>query len=270
MWLTSRSAYSYLFRTIYEFRWFVIESIRSESKLRYRGSILGILWSVLNPTLQAIVIFFVFREVFKIRILDDKDYFAYVYSGALLINYLLTTLLNSGELIFSKNHLLRSTKITLYPLVVITIISNTINLLFGLIPLSLYMFIVGAGLSVKVLLLPVLLTVMWLWLLLGGVILNMVYSKFLDLKQLMPNIFGLLFYLTPIYYSVEMLSGGLVKFFVSINPLTLFLNWFRYLLGITDIISALNSFIVVTLGLALWPIAACISRDYRERVWAVQ
>jgi len=264
------SAYVDFFQSMYKFRWFIFESTRLEIKIRYRGSLLGILWSFINPSLQAVIIFFVFREVLGVQDIENVDFFVYIYSGVLVLNFFLTTLLSGGELIFSKNHLMRNTQISLHTFLAITIASNTINLIVGSIPLSIYMSIKENLFSARLIYLPFLLGIMFIWLLAGGALLNMIYSRFLDLRQLMPIILGLLVYLTPIYYSMQSLSGQFLKTVVGFNPLTIILSGFRFSLGITDNISTLALIIIWFIGMALWPIASRISRDYREKVWAVQ
>lgn len=255
--------------SFFRFRSYILESVKIEINSRYRGSFLGVLWSVLNPTLQAIVIFFVFKEVFKIKSIGNEEYFPYVYSGVLLVHFFTQTLLFTGEQIFVRSGLLMRTKVPLEVFVAITILVNTVNFFFGLVPLLLYLSLAKVSLSWTLLLLPFLILVLWVWLFCMGLFLNRLYVRFLDMRFLLPTLIGLLMYLTPVYYDLSYVLG-LSREVIELNPLTMFLSSFRYSLGMSRTLETATILWIALIGIIFVPISATFTRSVRNQIWAIQ
>ena len=77
----------------------VFELVRRDLKKKYRGSILGIMWSLLNPLLMMIVLTIVFSNVFRF---DTKNYPLYLITGQVLFGFFSEFLLNTTDTFFNS------------------------------------------------------------------------------------------------------------------------------------------------------------------------
>lgn len=125
-------------RSLYKYRALFLELIRTEIKLRYRRSVLGVAWTVMNPVLNAIVLYFVFRAIFKFKSLGEVDFFPYVYTGVLVLNYLTRSVIEGSEQLHVYSGVLRRVNIPGEVFVIAKVLGNLANFIFGLLPLGIY------------------------------------------------------------------------------------------------------------------------------------
>ena len=185
----------------------------------------------MNPILNAVILFFVFRAIFKIRSLGEIDFFPYVYSGVLLVNFFTQAVTQASEQLTNNSAVLRRVNIPGEIFVVSSVISNIVNFLFGFIPLLLYFFITGHELSWTILGVPLLLLSLSFIVTPLALFLSVAYVYFQDLRFLVPVIMNLLFYLTPVFYDLEAI-GGRTRVVMGLNPLVTYLQSFRSTLSI--------------------------------------
>ena len=241
-------------RALISFRWLLIELVKTEIKLRYRRSTLGVIWTMMNPILNALVLYFVFRAIFKFRTLGDIDFFPYVYSGVLLMSFFTQAISQASEQLTANSGVLRRVNIPGEVFVIAKVLGNIVNFLFAFIPLILYFLITGHPMNWKLILAPLVVISLTFIVTAISIFLSVIYVYFRDLQHLVPIVLTLTFYLTPVFYSLEMV-GGKTREIMELNPLVTYLDSFRNYLNITGSTNYKFIGLVTLLGVILLALA---------------
>ena len=200
------------------------ELVIRDIKTKYRRSVLGVLWTLLNPLLMMVVMSIVFSHFFgKFNI---ENYPIYLLSGQVIFNFYSESTSMSMSSIINNAPLLKKVYIPKYMFVLSRTISGAINLLAAFAALIIVMFVMRVELHYTALLsiIPMLCLVV---LSVGvGLILATLAVRFRDLVHLYSVFLTALMYLTPIIYPVEFLPKW-VSVIVKVNPLTSILTMFR-------------------------------------------
>ncbi len=196
----------------------------TDFKLRYSHSILGYLWSLLNPLIMFGVLYFVF-SVFM-RFGGIEHYQVYLLSGIILYGFFSETTNSGMTSLLTKSSLLNKVN---FPRIIIplsSILTNTITILLNMIILSI--FIAFSGVKVKYSAFFGLLTLFELIILSFGVslFLSSFYLKFRDLSHIWGVLLQLGFWATPIIYPIDIVPGKYHILF-RINPMARLIINFR-------------------------------------------
>ena len=121
--------------------------VNRELTLRYKRSVIGIGWTLLNPMLTSFVLWVVFSFVFASRLSGTQQYAPYLMAGILLNTFFNQGLLQSAESIASNGAVL--TKIYVPPQVfaISAALAGLVNFFIGMIPLAIVVFISGQNLA---------------------------------------------------------------------------------------------------------------------------
>lgn len=207
----------------FEYSHFIKQLVKSDLKIKYKGSIFGILWALLEPLLKFIVMFIVFSFVFQSSI---QNYPLYLFSGILLWNYFENSSKSSVNRIVHNANLIKKVNFPRELLVISGVISTTIFFLIELVPLMLLLiyYRVFSGFYL-LLFIPFLLALFTLNLGLGFFLSSTnVYMR--DVQYIWNVILQAGFFATPIFYQVSSFPKK-IEYLISLNPITGFLNFFR-------------------------------------------
>lgn len=206
-----------------KFRPLLSELIARDIKTKYRKSILGVLWTILNPLFMMIVLSVVFSNLFKF----DIEYFpVYLLSGQLIFNFFSESTTNAMGAIIANGPLIKKIYVPKYMFVISRIFSSSINLLASFTALIFVMLAMRVDLHYTVLLVPIPLIFIIFFSLGIGLILSAIAVKFRDIVHLYSVFVTALMYLTPVIYPMSILPEWLEKI-VLINPITNILIMFR-------------------------------------------
>jgi len=219
MWSTARRILRYrsLLRTL----------TARELKARYRGSLLGYLWSLVNPVLLLAVYTFVFSMIFDPRDPLVHPYGLFLVTGLFPWIWIQTSWLEGAGSLLANAGLIRKAAFPVEILPLVPVLANLVHLALAL-PVIAAAFVVyqayGGSISgPTALLVPVVVALqlpMAAGLALGFAALN---AHFKDVRDLLANLLTLLFFMTPILYTVERLKDHpLVQGVVTLNPFTPF------------------------------------------------
>jgi len=245
-------------------RQLIFSLVRREVVGRYRGSVLGLLWSFFNPVFMLAVYTFVFSVVFKARwsvANESRSEFALVLFIGLIFFSLFAECLNRapGLILGNVNYV----KKVVFPLEILpwvvfgsalfhTLVSLIVWLLFSLLVIGLP--------PVKILLLPlvffplVLLIMGFSWLLASlGVFLR-------DISQIIVILTTMLMFLTPIFYPVTAIPED-YRWYIYVNPLTLIVEQARALLYFHQPLNWQGLGLLTLIGLVIaWGGFACFQK----------
>lgn len=217
-----------LFRNVKLF-WFYRELLwnlaHREITQRYKQSILGYAWVIINPLSQLIVMNFVFSVILRVNSLGVP--FIIFLSVALLPWNLFTQSLASstGALVGNSNLI---TKIY-FPreiLVYATIIAKVVDYFYSCIVLVIFFIIFKTTISIHILWIPVILLIQLIFTMGLALILAAFNLFYRDIQYLLNLILMIWMYLTPIMYPVEMLPAK-YRFIFTLNPMAVIINAYR-------------------------------------------
>ena len=197
---------------------------------RYRGSLFGVLWSLINPLFTLLIYTFVFGVVFKSRWaggVESKSEFALVlFSGLMVFNLFSECIVRSPRLIIDNANFVKK---VIFPLEVLSIVSLLTSVFHFLVSLFVwllaYTFVFGKP-SITVLAVPLILIPLFLMTLGMSWILNSLGTYFRDLLQIIGPFVMSLMFLSPIFYSISSIPKG-YQSLVYINPLAQIIESFR-------------------------------------------
>ena len=199
------------------------ELIARDIKIKYRRSVLGVLWTLLNPLFMMIVLSVVFSNLFKF----DVEYFpVYLLSGQLIFNFYSESTTSSMSAILNNGSLIKKIYVPKYLFVLSRIFSSTINLLASFTALICVMLAMRVELHYTVLLAPIPLFFIVVFSLGVGLILSAITVKFRDIMHLYSVFVTALMYLTPVIYPLSILPDWLYPI-VMLNPITNILQMLR-------------------------------------------
>jgi len=208
------------FRELWRFRDLFLVLAWRDITVRYKQTVLGVLWAVLQPVVTMIVFTFIFNRVGKIESGDATPYPIFLYVGLLLWQYYSMTLTNASNSLVTHQNMLQK---IYFPRLILPATAATT----GLVDLSISSIIL-AGMMVYykftptifgLLLLPVLLLCTILASLGLGSFLAAVNVKYRDVRHALPFLIQTLMYVTPVIYPVKMLDR-----YPAIKCLMLWLN----------------------------------------------
>lgn len=235
-----------------KFKPLLVELVARDIKIKYRRSVLGVLWTLLNPLCMMIVLSVVFSNLFRF---DIENFPLYLLSGQVIFNFFSNSTTSAMSSIVSSASLIKKVYVPKYLFVLANIISSFINLLASFTALLLVMLATRAELHWMVLLVPIPIVLLVLFSLGVGLLLSAITVKFRDIMHLYSVFITALMYLTPVIYPMSILPKWL-SWIVKLNPITNFLTMFRDVMlnntffGWTSLISAIiETALMLALGL---------------------
>ncbi len=240
-------------KELFRYRDLLWQLVSRNIKTRYKRSVLGILWTMLNPLLMMMVLTLVFSSLFKFQL---PHYATYALAGLALWNFFAQTTTGAmSELIWGGN-LMHRIYLPRSIFAVSALGTSLVNLLLTLIPLFLVMLITGTPIrpALLILPLPILLTAMFA---LGvALTLSRVAAYFADVLEMYQILLTAWMYLTPIIYPKEVLPPHL-RWLFNLNPMYHLTEIFRaplligWLAGPKTVLASVVA-AVVTLAFGWW------------------
>jgi ABC-type polysaccharide/polyol phosphate export permease len=208
---------------LYRFRHATYNFVVNNLRMRYRRSVLGFVWSLLNPLLVMLVIAVVFSIIFH---QDIKSFAVYIFSGLVPWNYIYASILSGCQTIINAEGFLKKVYLpkTLFP--VVTVSTETANFLFSVVSLYILALLLGFQFHWTILLLPLALVITFIFNLGWALLLGVFTVYFRDLTQIVIVLFQAIFYLAPIVYPLEAIPVQIQPYFY-LNPFFYFIMLFR-------------------------------------------
>lgn len=196
----------------------VSELVRTDFKLRYQGSVLGYLWSLLRPLFLFSVLYIVFTRVVKVG--GDIPYYpAYLLLGIVLWTFFVEATTSGMNSIVSRGDLIRKVSIPKYIIVGSTNVSAFVNFSINMLVVFVFMAISKTPLQATIVLVPFFVLELMVFSLALSFLLASFYVRFRDFSHIWEVVLQILFYATPIIYALSFPPLRLAKI-MSISPLT--------------------------------------------------
>ncbi len=217
------------------------ELVITDFKLRYQGSVLGYLWSLLKPLMLFAILYVVFVNFLKIGA-DIEHYAVYLLLGIIMWTFFVEATVQGMNAIVGRGDLIRKINFPKYIIVVSGTISALINLVLNLLVVLVFIVINGVHLHWTILLLPLNILELYIFALSVAFFLSAIYVKYRDISHIWEVLMQGVFYATPILYPLQMIAGtGVVTAtqvlasshawmvqLIMLNPVAMFIQDARY------------------------------------------
>jgi ABC-2 type transport system permease protein len=176
---------------------------RTEFKLRFFGSVLGYLWTLMRPLLLFSVLLFVFTELLHVNKIGIPHYPEYLLESIILFTYFQETSAGSVASLVARENLLRRVRFPRLVVPMSVALTCFFNLCMNLIVV--FIFILAAGIEPRWswLELPVLVALLVILSTGVGMLLSALYVRFRDTQPIWEVVLQILWYGSPILYTVE-------------------------------------------------------------------
>lgn len=211
------------------------ELVKKNIKIQYRNSVIGIFWTVLNPFLNMLVMYFVFGSILGYS-KSDPTYALYLLCGNIVFNMMRGATSQSLTSLVQNRGLLTKNKISYYVFPLSNNLSALVNFLFSCIALlgvMLFVWIKGeAVFSLNILMAFLMLPALFIFNYGMSMILAALYVFFRDIQHFYTVFLTLWTYLTPIFYKIDRigdttLAEKFVTAVINLNPMYHFVEYFR-------------------------------------------
>ena len=255
-----------VFRNIYNYRELLKTSIKKDIGGKYKKSFLGILWSFVNPLLQIVV----YAVVFPLIMRNNLEHYTLFLCSALIpwtffatvVNRTSFTMIENGNII-KKVYFPRE----ILPISVVT--SEAVNFLISSILIVLFALIEGVGFSWVLVFYPLILLVQYVMLIGISLIVSSITVYIRDLQHIIGVLLQLMFYATPIVYSLDSIKvgGTASKFlkFLKLNPMSYVIDGFRRIFYYHEVPDIKALLILLALSIVLCIVGYAIFNKLQKR-----
>ncbi|KPL82926.1 hypothetical protein SE15_10380 [Thermanaerothrix daxensis] len=213
------------FLQAWRYRDLILYLVRRDITTRYKRSVLGVAWTMLNPLGMMIILSIVFSHIFHVNV---RGYPAYVLSGLVVWNFFAqvsTAIINSlvwGGDLFRRIYVPRSA------FAFSSIGTGVVNLSLSLVPLLLVMATLGIWPKTTLIFVPVAMLFLSLFTMGVGLLISTVGMYFVDVVEMYAIVLMGWMYLTPVIYPMSALPSN-IQFWLLFNPMVHIVNVFRML-----------------------------------------
>ena len=194
--------------------------VARDLKARYRGSVLGFLWSFVNPLLLLSVYTFVFTVVMPARVEGLEPYSLFMFCGLLPWTWFTSSLLESATVLVSGGNLIRKVLFPAEVLPIVIVLAASVHFCLGMLIVAAGIAYYQIGLSLAELMwLPVIVLVQLLLTLALSLLVSVITVHFRDMRDLLANFITLWFFATPILYPFERVPERMQPI-MRLNPFT--------------------------------------------------
>jgi ABC-2 type transport system permease protein len=218
-------------KLVQRYRYSVIllrELVRTDFKLRYQGSVLGYLWSLLRPLFLFVILYFVFVRFLKIGS-NIPHYPVYLLLGIILWNYFAEVTSGAVGAIVGKGDLLRKINFPKYVIILAGSFSAFINLVLNFLVLAVFMVLSDVDIQPHAVLVIPLLAELFVLALGVAFFLSALFVRFRDISYIWEVIMQGAFYATPILYPLAIVPLVYAKLLI-LNPMAQIIQDTRHVL----------------------------------------
>lgn len=239
-------------QNLMKYRYLFKELVIRDIKVKYKKSILGLLWTLLNPLLTMVVLTIVFSNLFRF---DIENFPVYLITGQVMFNFFSEATNMSLMSIPDNAQLIKKVYIPKYIFPVSRVLSSFVNLLFSLIAVVCIALYMKVPITTSIILAPLSLLYILVFAIGVGLILASINTFFRDMQHLYGVALTAWMYLTPIFYPANIIPDQF-QGLIAVNPLFYMIQHFRatILYGVIpswelNIICLLNAIGALVIGL---------------------
>lgn len=205
--------------------------VTRDVKVRYKNSLLGILWSLLNPLLMMLV----YTILFTILIPSSniRTFPIFILVGLIPWNFFSGTIASGTESITSSSSLVKKVHFPRILLPTSSLLSQLVNFLLAFIVLIVFLFVFDIGLTIYALWVPVLVVIQMIFMLGLVLLFSAIQVFYRDIKMVLDVVLMAWFFLTPVFYPFEQLGDSATIMGITFNPAVV-MRWINPMASLVD------------------------------------
>ncbi|PAD30611.1 ABC transporter permease [Paenibacillus sp. 7523-1] len=215
--------YSVYFHNFKKYNYLLALLTRNHISKKYRGSILGIFWSLLNPLLQMVILTLIFSSLFGNQI---DNFPLYMISARLVFEFFSTATNGTMKSIVDSSDLIKKVYIPKYLITISKVLAEFIIFLISLIDLLVVMFITGTDVTINFIYVPLYLVLLLIFTTGVSLMLSTITIFFRDVEHLYGVFVMTLMYFSAIFYPADIVPEK-YRFILELNPIYQFISGFR-------------------------------------------
>lgn len=250
-----------IIKNLYKYRELLKTNTKKDVGGKYKNSFLGILWSFINPLLQIAVYALVFQVILKSNI---ENYAVYLCCALIPWQYFNSVVIRGAGVIIDNGNIIKKVYFPREILPISVVTSEAINFLISTIIIVIFVLVSGLGININ-----------WLWYFLIFAIqyivsigIALIFSSltvyFRDLLHLLGVFMQLLFYATPIVYSISDVPAS-ISWLLKLNPMTYLIDGYRSIFYNATIPNFEGLLIVFIMGIILCVIGYLLFNKLQKR-----
>ena len=207
----------------FRYRHLIFQLVRRDVLTRYKRSVLGVAWTMLNPLGMMLVLTIAFSQIFQ----STRAYPAYVLTGLIAWNFFAQTTTASMNQMVWGGSLLSKIYIPRTVFVLSSIGTGLVNILLSIVPLIFVLVITGTAIRWTILFLPISIFFLTTFSLGIGLLLSTWAIYFYDVTEMYQIVLTAWLYLTHIIYPPEIVPEAIRKWLFMFNPMYYLIDLFR-------------------------------------------
>ena len=208
------------------FIYLIGELVKRDLRNKYRRSVLGYLWSLLNPLMMMTVMMIVFSYMFRFEI---ENYPLYLICGQTMFNFFNESTSRAMYSIIDNGTLLKKVYVPKYVFPISRVLSCFVTMSFSLVAILIVMLVTRVRFHLTILLFWVPMLYLLVFCCGMSLVLSSMSVRFRDVTHLYSVLVMAWMYATPVFYPIEAVPESVARF-IRINPMFVFINLFRQLL----------------------------------------
>ena len=214
-----------MIRELYDYRELLKTSVKKDIRGRYKASVLGVLWSFINPLLQVLVYAIVFPYLMKGA---ADHYVVYLVTGIIPWTFFQTVVNQCTTSIKSNSGIIKKVYFPRIILMLSAFLSGLINFFISCVIIVVFCLIFGMGISWHIVLVPLIAVTEGLFGLALGTIFGAIDAYIQDTEYIVNFILMMAMYGAPIIYEINLFpQGSKIGALIQINPMTKIMNAYR-------------------------------------------
>lgn len=251
-----------MFREIYDYREMISSLVKRDLRGRYKGSVLGFVWTFLNPLLQLCVYTIVFSVIMKNGI---EKYYLHLFVALVPWLFFSACITSGSSCIISQKDMVKKIYFPREVLPISFVTSQFVNMLFSFVIIFFVILISGTGFRAEALLILPFVMVCEYVVALGMTMLTCGLCVYFRDLQYILSIFSMLWmYLTPVIYPVDAIPDQYLNLY-NLNPMTPIIVAFRdilYFKEVPELNTLINALVVGIVVLVMGVIVFYISKKH--------
>jgi lipopolysaccharide transport system permease protein len=245
---------------MWEYRELIRNLSLAELKNRYQNTSLGFLWSIMSPLLFALVLWFVFRNLFS----QEKNFAINLIVGIMMWRLFATGTVTCLYTIVTKPNLITKVYVPRHFLVLSSALSVLLASLLEFIVLIPIIYIMIKHIPVTIILYPFVHILFFIAIYGIGLILSSFYVYFRDMNLIWDVLVNILMYCSPIIYPISVVPGYLMKYYMF-NPITNFVIIYRDVMINGQLPAPFNLAVVIIFSVCIFLIGILIFSKLQRR-----
>ena len=250
-----------IFKRLYQYRELLKTSIKKDIGGKYKNSFLGVIWSFINPLLQICVYAIVFPLIMRNNI---ENYTVFMVCGLIPWTYFSSVINRSSFVMIENGNIIKKVYFPREILPISLATSETITFLISTIIIIGFVLLTGVGISWLIIFYPLLLLAQYILLIGISLIVSCITVYFRDLQHFIGVFLQLLFYGTPIVYSIETIPERF-RWILNLNPMTHIIEGYRDIFYYQQMPNLNSVFIIIAVGILVTIIGYALFNKLQKR-----